>query len=34
MGKISIQNALEHARQNRAGLNLDGFKELLRYPSV
>lgn len=33
MGEISIQNALNHARQNRAG-RLDGFKELLRYPSV
>lgn len=33
MGNTGIQNALKHARQNRVR-HLDGFKELLRFPSV
>ena len=33
MSNISIDNALNHARRNRAR-RLDGFKALLRYPSV
>lgn len=33
MAKIGVRDALTYARQNQAP-NLDGFKELLRFPSV
>ena len=33
LGKMSLQDALKHARRNQTS-HLDGFKALLRYPSI